>query len=53
MTYNLVARYIKKYGDLPYGTEVPFITKKFPGGITGTVLLINYKRRCKDFEINV
>lgn len=33
MTYNLVARYIKKYGDLPYGTEVPFITKKFPGAL--------------------
>lgn len=30
MKYNLVARYIQKYGDLPYGTEVPFITDKSP-----------------------
>ena len=33
MTYNLVARYIKKYGALPFGTEVPFITKKYPGAL--------------------
>lgn len=33
MTYNLVARYIQKYGALPYGTEVPFITDKSPNFI--------------------
>ena len=31
MTYNLIARYIRKYGELPQGTEVPFITKRYPG----------------------
>lgn len=36
-TYNLIARYVRKYRELPKGTEVHFITKKYPLATSLTV----------------
>lgn len=41
VTYNLVARYIRKYGSLPKDTEVTFITQRNPK--TTPLVVSNFK----------
>ena len=46
MAYNLIARYVRKYGELPKGTEVHFITKKYP--LATSLTVHNFKEEVVD-----
>ena len=46
MTYNLIARYVRKYGELPKGTGVHFITKKYP--LATSLTVHNFKEEVVD-----
>ena len=46
MTYNLIARYVRKYGELPKGTGVHFITKKYP--LATSLTVHNFKAEVVD-----
>ena len=46
MAYNLIARYVRKYGELPKGTELHFITKKYP--LATSLTVHNFKEEVVD-----
>ena len=46
MTYNLIARYVRKYGELPKGTGGHFITKKYP--LATSLTVHNFKEEVVD-----
>ena len=46
MAYNLIARYVRKYGELPKGTELHFITNKYP--LATSLTVHNFKEEVVD-----